>query len=460
MNKRYIYTGELYIKELSVENILELIVASDELLLEELFDCAQDCLIKIRPTLVREELFLVLRTIFPLIKCKKLQDHCVTSISAELQSLNFSKEFLSLDKDILYELLKRDDLLIEEAIIWDYLIKWGIEQTSGLGSEISDGTKWNNENYEALKETLSRFIPLIRFTEISPDDFLDKIRPFEAIIPHNIYEEIMEFHIKRILPTDTITLPPRVGTIEIESKIIKPKLAYIMAKWIEKKDATVIRSRNSQYKFNLLYRSSQDNLYINSFQFKCESSHGPCFILIKPKSNANGWAQPRRNEFSNGSSYRVPNIVPRHLGWNSRNIAAQSAQRRIHLAVLAPRNASFFPQQTSWNNHASQQTLSQNLTKIYGEYYSRELNDVWYTTTDNFIFSFANDDDTKNMKVCCMNHHNDNMIIFGFSFKISRRSLYINNSLYNDNNVLNSCMSMPVPEEIEIFEIIPNDNGL
>ncbi|CAB4399568.1 unnamed protein product [Rhizophagus irregularis] len=423
----YIYTGEFNLREKSVDYILQLIVACDELLLEELLDCAQDCLIKIRPTLVREELFLVLHTVFPLINCKKLQDHCVKFASAELQSLNISKEILSFDEDILYELLKRDDFLIEEAIVWDYLIKWGIEQTPGLESRNRNRSEWNNENFEALKRTLSRFIPLIRFTEISSDDFLDKIRPFKAIIPRNIYEEIMKFHMKRILPTNTIILPPRVGMIDIKSKIIKPKLAYIIANWIEKKDATAIRSRNSQYKFNLLYRSSNDSLHINSFRYKCKN-HGPCFILIKPKTN----------EFDG------------HL---SRNITSQSSQQRMS---LTSRNA----QSTNWDNPGSQKTLSQISTKIYGEYYSGKIDSVWKATTENFIFSFANDNDTKDMKICRMNYHdvtyntgNYKKLCFGFAFKISRQHLYINNSYYNDDNVLKR-MLMPVPEEIEVFEII------
>ncbi|GBB98713.1 hypothetical protein RclHR1_00330040 [Rhizophagus clarus] len=449
----YIYTGELHlngnnVNDISIGNILELIVASDELLLEELLDCAQDCLIKIRPTLVREELSLVIHTIFPLFNCKKLQDHCVKSISTELQSLNYSKEFLSLDKDILFELLKRDDFLIEETIVWDYLIKWGIEQTPSLGSENNDRTKWNDENYEALKETLSKFIPLIRFPEISSKNFCDKVHPFKAIIPNHIYEEALEFYMKGTIKS---ILPPRIGTIDIESKIINPKLAYVIANWIEKKDATAIRSKNSQYKFNLLYRSSKDGFHSNSFRFKCKN-HGPCFILIKPKSYAlddhsNGWVQSRRNRFSNNGRYA------RHLRLNN---AAQSAQQRMPF-----RNASFLSQQTNLNKSAAQQTFSQNSTKIYGEYYPLKLNDVWHGTTESFIFSFGNDDDTKNMKICRMNYNgkkyqtnNNKTICFGFTIKIGRNNLFINNSPYNDNNVLKSPMRMPAPEEVEIFEII------
>ncbi|CAG8667340.1 571_t:CDS:2 [Rhizophagus irregularis] len=118
---------------------------------------------------------------------------------------------------------------------------------------------------------------------------------------------------------------------------------------------------------------------------------------------------------------------------------------------LTSRNA----QSTNWDNPGSQKTLSQISTKIYGEYYSGKIDSVWKATTENFIFSFANDNDTKDMKICRMNYHdvtyntgNYKKLCFGFAFKISRQHLYINNSYYNDDNVLKR-MLMPVPEEIE-----------
>ncbi|CAB5364304.1 unnamed protein product [Rhizophagus irregularis] len=92
---KYIYTGELELKKYPGEIILGLLVASDELLLGELFEHVQD-------------------------------------------------------------------YLIEEIDVWDSLIKWGIEQTPGLGSMNSNRIKWSNINYEALKKTLDSFIPLIR----------------------------------------------------------------------------------------------------------------------------------------------------------------------------------------------------------------------------------------------------------------------------------------------------------
>jgi hypothetical protein len=109
------------------ENILGLLVASDELLLEELLNHVQDYLIEKQSTWIEKNFVLVLHTVFKLSSCKKLQDHCVESLCADPQPFVTSKDFPSLDKDILYELLKRDDLQIEEAVAWDSLIKWGID---------------------------------------------------------------------------------------------------------------------------------------------------------------------------------------------------------------------------------------------------------------------------------------------------------------------------------------------
>lgn len=91
-----------------------------------------------------------------------------------------SKAFLSINKEIFFCLLQRDDISIEEITLWDYLIKRGIERTFGLGSENNDKAKWNNENYEALRLTLNQIIPLIRFLEISHTDLFYKVCPYKT----------------------------------------------------------------------------------------------------------------------------------------------------------------------------------------------------------------------------------------------------------------------------------------
>jgi len=130
----------------------------------------------------------------------------------------------------------------------------GIQQTPGLGSKNNDITKWNDENYKALKRVLSRFILLIRFLEIGSSDFFDKVLPFKTIIPNNIYKEVLEFYTKNTVPNKIPILPQRIW-IRIESKIIKPRLAFIITNWIKTKRCKFYKNE-SLYNFDLIY---QDN---------------------------------------------------------------------------------------------------------------------------------------------------------------------------------------------------------
>ncbi len=369
----------------SGKNTLALLLASDELLLEELFKRVQNYLIS-QIDWAQQNFVLVLHTIFKFASCKKLLDHCLELICVDPRPLLDSENFSSLDKDILFDLLKRDDLLVEEVDIWDCLIKWGIEQTPGLGSMNSDRAGWNQENFEELKKTLSQFIPLVRFVGISRADFFNRVRPYKTVIPHHIYEEIVEYHYLNTLPKTT-TLLPRSG---IESKLIKPKLVYIITDWIERKDETR-SSRKRKYWFELIYRSSRDWLNTNEFRNKC-NNHGPCLVLVKQQSS----------------------------------------------------------------------------TKIYGGY--NPLNFMhtggyWYSTSESFIFSFENDNDTTNMQISRIKSSYTNYAIyeccnqcnrgfnFGDTFYMIGKNVILNYSGYYDENVINQSTNY-ITEEIEEIEVI------
>ncbi|EXX57669.1 uncharacterized protein OCT59_006042 [Rhizophagus irregularis] len=380
---KYIYTGELDLTKQSGEDILSLLVSSDELLIDELFNHVQDYLIEKQTSWVQKNFVLVLHTVFKLTSCKKLQDYCLESICEDPESFISLKMFSSLDKDILFGLLKRDDFQIKEIDIWDCLIKWGIEQTPGLGS---DRTKWNNENYEALKKTLNQFIPLIRFVEISSEDFFDKVRPYKAIISHHIYEELEEFYYKKTLPKAT-TLPPRTGKSGLlTSTIIKPKLINIISNWINRNDSATL-SNNNKFKFNLIYLMSRDGFNNVTFYNKC-NRQGPFVVLIRVQSN-----------------------------------------------------------------------------KIYGGYnpIGYTGRDRWLSSTESFVFSFENDQDIHNMKICRSLNTNrsvldycnyDKFFSFGDMLYIYEQNLFVgyNNSHYENNfGVENSSYFI---EEIEVFSVV------
>ena len=96
---------------------------------------------------------------------------------------------------------------------------------------------------------------------------------------------------KGTLPKETSTLPRRTGKVQIESKIIKPR---VIINWIERKDANYIRKKDDlRYKFDRIYQSSQSGIDQNSFRsnfklngpilVKCQGSHkifGGCSPFI------------------------------------------------------------------------------------------------------------------------------------------------------------------------------------
>src|SRR6266498_1761672 len=108
----------------SGSSILDLLVAFDELLLKELSKHAQNHLIENQSTWVQINLVIVLNKVFKIASCKQLRDHCLEIFCQDPLPFLTTKDFLSLNKEILYELLKREDLQIKEVVVWDHLIKW------------------------------------------------------------------------------------------------------------------------------------------------------------------------------------------------------------------------------------------------------------------------------------------------------------------------------------------------
>ncbi|GBB87616.1 hypothetical protein RclHR1_14090008 [Rhizophagus clarus] len=269
----YLYSGELDLTEKKSEDILELLVASDEMLFEELFNSVQDYLIQNRKTWLDQNYVLILNRVHNLDTCMKLQECCVETIYANMEQFVDSKKFLSFNKDALYCLFKYDSIHIKEIIAWNTLIEWGINQIS------KNHKDYNNENYEDLKIMLEEFIPLIEITKITSEDFYHKVRPYKSIIPINIYEEAMVYYyIEQPKSFDNINIP------RIESKIIKSKLANIIVNWIDKKYHGTCRTKmDPVYKFNLVYRGSRDGI---DKSFKCEhDDKKKTLVLVKIKQS-------------------------------------------------------------------------------------------------------------------------------------------------------------------------------
>ena len=93
--------GELNLDNQSGENIFKLLVASNELLLKELFQFVQDHFIENETNWIQQNFIPIMKTIFNLPNYEKLQRHCIASFCKDPLPIISSNDFLSLDKDIL-----------------------------------------------------------------------------------------------------------------------------------------------------------------------------------------------------------------------------------------------------------------------------------------------------------------------------------------------------------------------
>ncbi|CAI2163290.1 20709_t:CDS:2 [Funneliformis geosporum] len=289
---------------------------------------------------------------------------------------------MSESEDIFGLLIASDELLLEELFnnVQDHLIK---EQTHWIRQNFitnKDRGEWDQEESKVLKKTLKPFIPLIRFAEISPADFFDKVRPYKAAISNNKYEKIVEFYYKKILSKEP-TLPSRVR--KLASAIIKPNIATIISNWIDKNDSNVL-SYNNKYRFNLIYSNSQDELDSKKFHIKC-NGQGPFVVLIKG---------PSKKIFG---------------GYNPIGYALRESQ--------------------------------------------------WLLSSDSFIFSFENDQDTHHMKIgrviktrrSVYENRNTSLFNFGNDFYMKGQTLYIRKRGNYNNLCDNDDLHI---DETEVFSVV------
>ncbi|CAG8490133.1 6481_t:CDS:2 [Acaulospora colombiana] len=275
---KYIYKGTVDLDEQNGRNLLNLLTAGDELMLDQFCSYIQAFLIERKFEWLEENLVDVLRTTQNYNNCTALREHCLELIAERPASIFRSEGFVSLDKELLISLLKRDDLEMDEVEIWNYVVKWGISNTPDL-LEL-DKEKWTEENYEALSDTLSQYIPLIRFFDISSSDFYDWVRPYDKILPKDLNEDIVRYHFKPGSIPHSIVLPPRDQGMNLDSLIIKPIHARLICGWIDGKDILGPTYVKATYDFRLLVRGTRDGFDATTFHTRCDRK-GATVVVMK-----------------------------------------------------------------------------------------------------------------------------------------------------------------------------------
>src|SRR5436305_11857736 len=246
---RFIYCGNIELKNLQGPDVLKLLIAVDELNIQQLIPYIQEFLIEHQAEFLHQNPTGILETVYQHESFMDLWNFCLGKICEEPKILFNSDNFINLKAQLLELLLKRDDLNMEEVEIWESLLKWCFAQQNVK----DDPSNWSKDDITKIERSLHRFFPLIRFYDIEPTDFFYKIYKYKDILPRDLIYDLLEFHIVPNMKPKADIAPTRKSNLkfELDSALIKPEHVAIFSSWIDKKNSSHYNEKNIPYKFNL-----------------------------------------------------------------------------------------------------------------------------------------------------------------------------------------------------------------
>src|SRR5256886_16184376 len=125
---RFIYCGNIELKNLQGPDILKLLIAVDELNIQPLISHVQEFLIEHKTEFLHQNPTGILETVYQHETFTDLWNYCLEIICEGPNILFNSEKFINLKAPLLELLLKRNDLNLHEIDVWENLLKWCFAQ--------------------------------------------------------------------------------------------------------------------------------------------------------------------------------------------------------------------------------------------------------------------------------------------------------------------------------------------
>ncbi|GBC45020.2 BTB/POZ protein [Rhizophagus irregularis DAOM 181602=DAOM 197198] len=228
---RYIYSGTLSLNEYETSDIIKILIAANELSLQELINFLQSFLIENK---------------------------------SEWMELNFN--------DIYQAIFENNSFSELQDYLWEHVVKWGHTQNPELPS---DPTNFSKEDFNTLKNSLQRCIPFINFYNLTSEEFSDNVLPYKKILPKELYKDLLKSYLKPNNRPIKNTEPNIIKDVEnvnvintknIDSKIITSQHAELILKWIN------VKSSNDSYDSSISFTSLFSKFIYNDIKDKDTSS--------------------------------------------------------------------------------------------------------------------------------------------------------------------------------------------
>jgi hypothetical protein len=271
------------LKNLQGPEVLKLLIAVDELDIQPLISHIQEFLIEHKTEFLHQNPTGILETVYQHKAFTDLWKFCLEIICEKPRILFKSNNFINLKAPLLELFLKRDDLDLKEIEIWENLLKWCFAQQNIA----NDPARWSKDDITKIEGELRRFIPLIRFYDIEPTDFFYKVYCYKEILPQDLINDLLEFHIvpnMKSIKTNVMLSRKSNLNFKLDSTLIESNHVPLFASWIDKKDPSHFNKKNVPYEFKLLYRSNRDGFSNRDFHKNCNGK-GDTIWVAKIKNS-------------------------------------------------------------------------------------------------------------------------------------------------------------------------------
>ena len=249
-----------------MRDIFKLLIAADELHLQELVDYLQPYLIENKADWIEQNFELTHQTSFHSNNFLELQRFCTNFMTNYPEKIFESLDFTSIPEKSLVLLIKREDIKMKEIEIWKCVLEWGVAQNSTLDS---DPATWTDDDFKKMENTLQNCLPLIRFGSLSSKEFLEKVHPYKRLLKPQFYEDLLKYYLDPESKPSNNLLPSR-KLVNLDSKITNINIISLISKYIDKMDLSNEKELYLPYEFKLLLRGSRDGFTPKIFHSLCD----------------------------------------------------------------------------------------------------------------------------------------------------------------------------------------------
>ncbi|CAB4444580.1 unnamed protein product [Rhizophagus irregularis] len=124
------------------------------------------------------------------------------------------------------------------------------------------------------------FDVILKFYEISTEDYFNKVKPYEDIFSKELRDDILKFYMIPGYKPKYTPRHPKSNVYSVDSIIINQEHLTLFSNWIDKKKKDDEYINDTSYNFNLLYRASRDGNTAAAFHAKCDNK-GATIVVAK-----------------------------------------------------------------------------------------------------------------------------------------------------------------------------------